>query len=146
MKKEEMVIIFKAFSDESRLSILGLLKDGEMCGNDILEKMKISQSTLSHHMKLLCESGVVVGRRQGKWMYYSISAMGAETAAKMMQELLDAKVSQAAPAAKKPATKKAEVKKPEVKKAEPVVEDKKPEPDEKKERPAQRRQPDVWLL
>ena len=41
-----------------------------------IEKINISQSTLSHHMKILCESGVVKKRKEGKWTYYSISKCG----------------------------------------------------------------------
>lgn len=69
-KKE--IKIFKALSDENRIKILEQLKDGEKCACKLLEELKISQSTLSHHMKILCESGIVFGRKDGKWMHYSI--------------------------------------------------------------------------
>lgn len=46
----------------------------------LLKKINISQSTLSHHMKILCESGVVKNRKEGKWTYYSISNEGCEYA------------------------------------------------------------------
>jgi ArsR family transcriptional regulator len=49
-----------------------MLSCGELCACMILEKFKMSQSTLSHHMKLLCECGLVKGREQGKWTYYSL--------------------------------------------------------------------------
>ena len=58
--------IFKALSDENRLKILELLRGGERCACKLLEEMGIGQSTLSHHMRILCASGVVVGRREGK--------------------------------------------------------------------------------
>ena len=70
--------IFKAFCDENRLKILGLLRGGEKCACKLLEEMGIGQSTLSHHMRILCASGVVVGRREGKWVHYSISEEGRE--------------------------------------------------------------------
>ena len=68
--------MFKAFADENRIQILELLRDGERCACRLLEEMKITQPTLSHHMKILCDSGIVVGRKEGKWMHYSISEDG----------------------------------------------------------------------
>ena len=69
----ENALIFKAFCDENRLMILNLLKDGEKCACVLLEKLDIGQSTLSHHMKILVESGIVITRKEGKWTHYSIS-------------------------------------------------------------------------
>lgn len=82
--------VFKAFCDANRLRILELLRAGEKCACVLLEDLMINQSTLSHHMKILCESGVVAGRRKGKWTYYSISAQGAGAARSLLQELTDA--------------------------------------------------------
>lgn len=69
---------FKALSDENRITILKTLKNNEMCAGDILELLDITQPTLSHHMKTLVESGLVVARRQAKFTYYSISPTLAE--------------------------------------------------------------------
>ena len=76
-------IMFKAFGDENRLQILYLLQSGEKCACKLLEEMQITQPTLSHHMKILCDAGVVTGRKEGKWMHYSISKEG-------MQQVKDA--------------------------------------------------------
>ena len=65
--------IFKASCDPSRLMVLVLLQTGEKCACVLQEELNIPQSTLAHHMKVLCESGIVTGRREGKWTYYSIS-------------------------------------------------------------------------
>ena len=73
---KKMAAMFKAFADENRIQILELLRDGERCACRLLEEMKITQPTLSHHMKILCDSGIVVGRKEGKWMHYSISEDG----------------------------------------------------------------------
>ena len=73
MENKKIAIIFKAFCDENRLQILDLLRDGEKCACRLLDEMQITQPTLSHHMKILCDSGVVIGRKEGKWMHYSIS-------------------------------------------------------------------------
>lgn len=68
--------IFKVLSDPKRLEILDLLVSGEMCACKILERFPITQPTLSHDMKLLCDSGIVAGRKEGKWMYYSLAKEG----------------------------------------------------------------------
>ena len=53
----------------------------------LLEELNVTQPTLSHHMKILCDSGVVVGRKEGKWTHYSISSEGAEYAAECLKAL-----------------------------------------------------------
>jgi ArsR family transcriptional regulator len=68
----EFARVFKALGDPKRAMIVDMLSCGELCACKILEKFKMSQSTLSHHMKLLCESGLVIGRSEGKWTYYSL--------------------------------------------------------------------------
>lgn len=70
---QEMAALFRIFADESRLQILDLLKDRELCAGDLLKSVSIVQSTLSHHMKVLVEAGIVNQRKQGKWSYYSIN-------------------------------------------------------------------------
>lgn len=65
--------IFKAISDETRLKIIDILSCGEMCACDILEGLSISQSTLSYHMKILADSGLVNARRDGNWMRYTLN-------------------------------------------------------------------------
>lgn len=89
---KRITVIFKAFCDENRVKILMLLADGEKCACKLLEEMNVTQPTLSHHMKILCDSGIVVGRKEGKWMYYSISADGAEIAKKYIDELINLKI------------------------------------------------------
>lgn len=84
----EKAKIFKALCDENRLRILELLRSGEKCACKLLEELRISQSTLSHHMKLLCNAGVVQGRKEGKWVHYSIDPQGAEKAVELLKEQL----------------------------------------------------------
>ena len=79
--------VFKAFCDENRLMILEILQSGEKCACHLLEKINISQSTLSHHMKILCDSNIVVGRKEGKWTHYSINPQGCEVAKKILDQL-----------------------------------------------------------
>lgn len=85
---KRMAATFKAFADENRIQILELLRDGERCACMLLEEMKITQPTLSHHMKILCDAGVVVGRKEGKWMHYSISADGLGSVRNYLDELM----------------------------------------------------------
>lgn len=80
-------LVFKAFCDENRVKILLLLSSGEKCACRLLEELDVTQPTLSHHMKILCDSGVVTGRKEGKWMHYSISESGAEYAAQCLQRI-----------------------------------------------------------
>ncbi|MDU5964332.1 MAG: metalloregulator ArsR/SmtB family transcription factor [Actinomyces sp.] len=68
----------KALTDENRLAIILALQHGEKCGCDLLEELNITQPTLSHHMKILTNSGLVDYYKEGKWMHYSISADGVE--------------------------------------------------------------------
>ncbi|WP_058985879.1 ArsR/SmtB family transcription factor [Hugonella massiliensis] len=79
--------VFKAFCNEYRLQVLERLRTGEKCACDLLEHIDISQSNLSHHMKILVESGVVSARQDGKWTYYSIDAEGAKRAMDLLEEL-----------------------------------------------------------
>lgn len=72
-KYMECVPVLKAISDESRLKIINMLSCGQMCACEILEKFSISQSTLSYHMKILTDSGIVNVTRDGQWMRYEIN-------------------------------------------------------------------------
>ena len=64
---------FKALGDENRLKIMNMLSCGEICACEILEELEITQSTLSHHMKILCDCSLVIPRRAGKWTFYSLN-------------------------------------------------------------------------
>ena len=88
--EKKMALIFKAFCDENRIRILKMLRSGEKCACKMLDEFNVTQPTLSHHMKILCDSGIVLGRKEGKWMYYSISAEGAKVAADCIKELTSA--------------------------------------------------------
>jgi ArsR family transcriptional regulator len=63
----------KALADETRLKILAMLAEGELCACTILEDFDITQPTLSYHMKILCERGLVNSRKDGTWMRYSLN-------------------------------------------------------------------------
>ncbi len=79
--------VFKALCDENRLMILEMLQSGEKCACILLEKLAITQPTLSHHMKILQESGIVTPRKQGKWTHYSINENGSRYAVELLKRL-----------------------------------------------------------
>lgn len=70
---EESYKIIKALSDVNRMMILHTLTSGEKCACKILADFNIKQPTLSHHMKILTECGLVSSRKEGKWMHYSLN-------------------------------------------------------------------------
>jgi ArsR family transcriptional regulator len=79
--------VFKAFCDEKRLKILEMLRSGEKCACVLLERLDIGQSTLSYHMKILTESGIVESRQEGKWTHYKISESGSRNATEILQAI-----------------------------------------------------------
>ncbi len=73
MNANNYVEIFKALGDETRVNVIKILSKENKCACQILEAFNISQSTLSHHMKILTDSGLVVAKKEGKWVYYKIN-------------------------------------------------------------------------
>lgn len=72
---KQTVRIFKALADETRLRILSLLLAfGELCVCDIMAALQLPQSTVSRHLAYLKNAGWVYDRREGIWMYYSLSS------------------------------------------------------------------------
>ena len=86
--EKEMALVFKALSDENRIRILRLLHGGEKCACKLLEELDISQPTLSHHMKILCDAGIVTGLKEGKWIHYSMCGEGVAQVRALMKDLL----------------------------------------------------------
>jgi ArsR family transcriptional regulator len=84
---EEIATVFKAFCDERRLRILELLHNGEQCACVLIEQLDMAQSSLSYHMKILCESGIVDSRQDGKWTHYKISDEGSRRAVELLKAL-----------------------------------------------------------
>ena len=88
MDEQKVATVFKALGDENRIRILKLLHGGEKCACKLLEELEISQSTLSHHMKILCDAGIVHSRKDGKWTYYRVCCEGVCGIRAMMRDLL----------------------------------------------------------
>lgn len=75
MTDGQLRTIFKALADARRLAIVRTLeRDGEVCACNLLDGLGISQPTLSHHMKVLCDSGLVRCRKDSRWCHYSVDA------------------------------------------------------------------------
>ena len=79
--------VFKALCDPKRLAILEQLRSGEKCACKLLETQELSQSGLSYHMKILCESGLVKSRQEGKWTHYRLDPQGRDYAAALLVQL-----------------------------------------------------------
>ncbi len=78
LSTKKAVALFHALSDETRLALLERLKDGEQCVCELMDAMKAAQSRLSFHLKVLKDAGLVEDRREGRWMYYSLSGQALE--------------------------------------------------------------------
>ena len=88
MELEDAVRAFKALGDENRLRIVRLIADkGEICACRLLEDFDMAQPTLSHHMKLLRDCGLVAARKEGRWMHYSLNRNAIESLAAVLGEL-----------------------------------------------------------
>lgn len=72
MNEVDVAMLCKVLGDSNRLKIVHMLKGGEKCACQLLSAFEITQPTLSHHMKILCDSGLVCARKEGKWMHYSL--------------------------------------------------------------------------
>ncbi len=79
---------FKALSDPNRLMIIETLQNGDKCACKILEELNIVQSTLSHHMKILCDSGLVESNKVGKWMHYVLNKEAFEAARNSLDDII----------------------------------------------------------
>lgn len=91
MDTQKAAIIFKALADPCRIDILISLQHGEKCTCIMLEEFDKVQSTLSHHLKILSDAGLVVGRKDGKWTHYSLHKKGCQGAKEILNMVLEIK-------------------------------------------------------
>jgi len=68
--------VTKALADENRVRMLLALRDGELCVCQIVALMRLATSTVSKHMSILKQAGLVGGRKEGRWMYYRLTGSG----------------------------------------------------------------------
>lgn len=94
MTDDQLRTVFKALADARRLSIVRTLeRDGEVCACNLLDGLGISQPTLSHHMKVLCDSGLVRCRKDSRWCHYSVDVAVAREVSAAFGMLADAAAS-----------------------------------------------------
>jgi ArsR family transcriptional regulator len=79
--------LFHALSDETRLRLLGMLRDGEQCVCDLTEALETGQSRLSFHLKVLTDAGLVTDRREGRWVYYALDGATVDELAEIVSGL-----------------------------------------------------------
>lgn len=91
---QEDAKVFKALCDPKRLAILEQLRSGEKCACVLQEPMDLTQSGLSYHMKILCDSGIVASRQEGKWTHYRLSEAGRKMAMERLRAIITPNVEQ----------------------------------------------------
>lgn len=70
---ERAAELFHALADPIRVEVVTLLLDGERCVCDLMDDLELQQSRLSWHLKTLSDAGIITGRREGRWNYYSLN-------------------------------------------------------------------------
>jgi len=77
-ERERLVAIFKALADPTRLDIFRLVaaQEAPICACDVVDRFQVSQPTISHHMKVLRDAGLVSVSRRGVWAYYAADSRG----------------------------------------------------------------------
>lgn len=86
-KPYNMELLFKALADRTRLRLLNLMGDDEVCVCFFVEVLKTNQPKISRHLAYLRRAGVVAARREGKWMHYRVCAPPDERAARVFTEV-----------------------------------------------------------
>lgn len=90
-KYEKNAKILKALSDPNRLKIIDLLSCGEKCACEILESFKFTQPTLSHHMKVLIDCGLIEARKDGIWNLYKLNINNSNELVLFLSNLIEEK-------------------------------------------------------
>ncbi|OGH88109.1 MAG: hypothetical protein A3J93_05590 [Candidatus Magasanikbacteria bacterium RIFOXYC2_FULL_42_28] len=72
-QKNNLLKILKTLADNTRFDITLLLATGEKCVCKIFEKLKLPQNLVSHHLGIMRQNGLIVNRRDGKWVHYSLN-------------------------------------------------------------------------
>ena len=78
-------LMFRAFCDRTRLRILNLLQDGELCVGDIVESLQIPQPKVSRHLAHLRKAGLMTVRKEGLWCHYSLAPPTSEFHRKLLE-------------------------------------------------------------
>ncbi|TGB02034.1 ArsR/SmtB family transcription factor [Halobacillus salinus] len=86
LELEQVAHTLKLLGDKTRLTILGLVKDGECCVCEFVEVLQMSQPSVSQHLRKLRDAGFVKERKSGQWVFYSLNA--GHEAFDLIQEVL----------------------------------------------------------
>ena len=89
MEIKNSLLVFNAFADETRLRIMNLLGEGELCVCDLMRVLNEPQSKISRHLAYLRRAGLVQGRKQGLWMHYRMCRQKIKTYAALLETLAD---------------------------------------------------------
>jgi ArsR family transcriptional regulator, repressor of sdpIR and other operons len=85
--KIKLNTLFKALNDQTRREILDLLKEKDMTAGDIADKFAISKPSISHHLDLLRQAGLVVSVKEGQFIYYSLNTTVMDEMLKWIMQL-----------------------------------------------------------
>jgi len=85
--EEKFAELFKALGDVNRLNILMLLKDQEMCGCELFNKIDLSQPAISHHLKILKQANLVKSIKEGKLVFYRLDESGVNISKQILADL-----------------------------------------------------------
>ena len=83
----ELIRVFKALSDETRIRMLYLLSEGELCVCEIMQALEISQTRASRNLGILRDAGLLQDRRDGQWVHYSVNREVATEYLKLLELL-----------------------------------------------------------
>ena len=83
---ERAALVFHSLSDPTRLQVVDLLRGGERCVCDLTEALEAGQSRLSFHLKALKDAGLVLDRREGRWVYYRLNTERMESVAALLTD------------------------------------------------------------
>ena len=84
-KISQIDLMFRAFCDGTRLRILSLLQDGDLCVGDIVESLQVPQPKVSRHLGQLRKAGLVTARKEGLWIHYSLATPTTEFHRKLLE-------------------------------------------------------------
>ena len=86
-KKIDMEMLFRALADRTRLRLLNLMREGEVCVCFFVEILGTNQPKISRHLAYLRRAGIVAARREGKWMHYRINTPADQNAAGILSDV-----------------------------------------------------------
>src|SRR5690606_42009164 len=89
MDYKKLSQLFKVFSDETRLQVIDLVKNGDHCACTIINQLSITQPTLSHHLKVLSESNITKTSKKGNWKHHHIDGNHVKEMILYLQSILE---------------------------------------------------------